>query len=152
MFLQYTRVVKVFSATIHKAFDVASSCEVLALPIQAPSDMAPIKVGVLGYGFAAKSFHIPFIRAIPEYEIVAIVQRAEAPADPASALKGSHCTVDFPQVRHYRKVEDLFDNPEIDFVVVATHADTHISFAEQALQAGKHGRCCECGICNSTLR
>lgn len=100
--------------------------------------MAPIKVGVLGYGFAAKSFHIPFIQAIPGCEIVAILQRAEAPADPASAPKGSHCTVDFPQVRHYRKAEDLFDNPEIDFVVVATHADTHISFAEQALQAGKH--------------
>lgn len=101
--------------------------------------MAPIKVGVLGYGFAAKSFHIPFIRAIPDYEVVAILQRAEAPAEPASASKGSHCTVDFPEVIHYRKAEDLFANPEITFVVVATHADTHISFAEQALQAGKHG-------------
>ncbi|KAH7378374.1 hypothetical protein DE146DRAFT_730878 [Phaeosphaeria sp. MPI-PUGE-AT-0046c] len=100
--------------------------------------MAPIKVGVLGYGFAAKSFHIPFIRAIPDYEVVAILQRAEAPADPGSTPKGSHCTVDFPEVTHYRKAEDFFANPEIAFVVVATHADTHISFAEQALRAGKH--------------
>lgn len=100
--------------------------------------MAPIRVGVLGYGFAAKSFHIPFIRAIPDYEVVAILQRAEAPADPASAPKGTHCTVDFPSITHYRKADDLFANPDIDFVVVATHADTHISFAEDALRAGKH--------------
>ncbi|OAK94892.1 NAD(P)-binding protein [Phaeosphaeriaceae sp. SRC1lsM3a] len=100
--------------------------------------MAPIKVGVLGYGFAAKSFHIPFIRAIPDYEVAAILQRAEAPADPRSAPKGSHCTVDFPEIAHYRKAEELFANPGIAFVVVATHADTHIFFAEQALQAGKH--------------
>lgn len=104
--------------------------------------MAPIKVGVLGYGFAAKSFHIPFIRAIPDYEVVAILQRAEAPADPRSAPKGSHCTVDFPEIAHYRKAEELFANPGIAFVVVATHADTHIFFAEQALQAGKHGTSC----------
>jgi predicted dehydrogenase len=101
--------------------------------------MPGIKVGVIGYGFAAKSFHLPFINALPDYEVVAIVQRAEAPADPTTAAKGSHCTVDFPNVKHYRKVEDFFADAEIAFVVVATHADTHATFAEQALKAGKHG-------------
>jgi predicted dehydrogenase len=101
--------------------------------------MSPIKVGVIGYGFAAKSFHIPFISAIPEYEVVAILQRAEAPADPGSAAKGSHCTVDFPHVTHHRTAETFFADSEIDLVVVASHADTHASFAEQALNAGKHG-------------
>lgn len=101
--------------------------------------MARIKVGVLGYGFAAKSFHLPFILAIPDYEVVAILQRAEAPADPASAAKGSHCTVDYPHIKHYRTANEFFADPEIAFVVVATHADTHATFAEQALRAGKHG-------------
>lgn len=101
--------------------------------------MAPIKVGVVGYGFAAKSFHLPFITAIPDYEVVAILQRAEAPSDPASAPKGSHCTVDFPTVKHYRAADDFFADPQIQFVVVATHTDTHASFARKALLAGKHG-------------
>lgn len=101
--------------------------------------MARIKVGIVGYGFAAKNFHLPFIRAIPDYEVVAILQRAEAPSDPAAAPKGSHCTVDFPGIKHYRKAEDFFADVEIGFVVVATHTDTHASFAEQALKAGKHG-------------
>jgi predicted dehydrogenase len=103
--------------------------------------MAPIKVGVIGYGFAAKSFHLPFINALPDYEVIAILQRAEAPADPASVPKGTHCTVDFPKIKHHRTAEEFFANPDIDFVVVASHADTHASFAEQALKAGKHGAC-----------
>ncbi|KAL5115792.1 hypothetical protein ACEQ8H_006287 [Pleosporales sp. CAS-2024a] len=100
--------------------------------------MAPIRVGVIGYGFAAKSFHLPFISAIPEYEVVAILQRAEAPADPTSAAKGTHCTVDFPNVKHHRTAHDFFADSNIDFVVVASHADTHASFAEEGLKAGKH--------------
>ncbi|RBQ74481.1 hypothetical protein VDGD_21388 [Verticillium dahliae] len=101
--------------------------------------MAPIRVGVVGYGFAAKSFHLPFIRAIPDYEVVAILQRAEAPADPASAAAGSHCTVDFPTARHHRTADAFFADADVDLVVVATHTDTHVAFAEKALEAGKHG-------------
>jgi predicted dehydrogenase len=101
--------------------------------------MAPIKVGVIGYGFAAKSFHIPFISAIPDYEVVVILQRAEAPKDPKSVEKGSHCTVDLPHVTHHRTAEGFFADSNIDLVVVASHADTHASFAEKALNAGKHG-------------
>ncbi|KAL2831346.1 hypothetical protein BJY01DRAFT_226638 [Aspergillus pseudoustus] len=101
--------------------------------------MAPkIKVGVIGYGFAAKSFHLPFIRAIPEYEVVAILQRASAPADPASVPKGTHCTVDIPGIKHYRTTEDFFAESGVDIVVVATHTDTHASLAEGALRAGLH--------------
>jgi predicted dehydrogenase len=101
--------------------------------------MAPIKVGVVGYGNSAKSFHLPFITSIPDYEVIAILQRKEAPADPSSAEKGSHCTVDFPGIRHYRTAEEFFADKDIQFVVVATQHDTHASFAEQALNAGKHG-------------
>jgi predicted dehydrogenase len=100
--------------------------------------MAPIKVGVVGYGGAAKNFHIPFISAIPDYEIIAILQRAEAPANAADAALGSHCTVDLPNIRHYRTSEDFFGDADIQFVVVATRHDTHAYFAEEALKAGKH--------------
>ena len=93
--------------------------------------MAPIRVGIIGYGFSAKSFHLPFITAIPDYEVVAILQRAEAPSDPTSAPKGSHCTVDFPMTKHYRTADEFFADPSIQFVVIATRADTHALFAEK---------------------
>ncbi|KXJ90055.1 oxidoreductase domain-containing protein [Microdochium bolleyi] len=97
-----------------------------------------IKVGVVGYGNSARTFHLPFITAIPDYEVVAILQRAEAP-QPGSAEGGKpHCTVDFPGVRHYREPEPFFADEEIQFVVVVTHTNTHPVFAEQALRAGKH--------------
>ncbi|KAF6792368.1 oxidoreductase [Colletotrichum musicola] len=100
--------------------------------------MATIKVGVVGYGFAAKSFHLPFITANKDYEVIAILQRAEAPAHPSSAPPGSHCKVDFPNIRHYRTAEEFFADADIQLVVVATHTETHACFAEKALLAGKH--------------
>ncbi|KAK1979505.1 oxidoreductase [Colletotrichum cereale] len=100
--------------------------------------MSVIKVGVVGYGFAAKSFHIPFIVANNDYEVIAILQRAEAPSDASSVPAGSHCKVDFPNIRHYRNGEDFFADPDTQLIVVATHTDTHASYAEQALKAGKH--------------
>ena len=101
--------------------------------------MVPFKVGVVGYGFAAKNFHIPFIKEIPDYDITAILQRAPAPGNPASAPPGSHCTVDLPDIKHYREADDFFADSEIDLVVIAAHVDTHALFAERALLAGKHG-------------
>ncbi|KZL77724.1 oxidoreductase domain-containing protein [Colletotrichum tofieldiae] len=100
--------------------------------------MSTIKVGIVGYGFAAKNFHLPFITAINDYEVIAILQRAEAPSDPSSVPSGSHCKVDFPNIRHYRNAEDFFADYDTQLVVVATHTDTHALFAVQALQAGKH--------------
>ncbi|KAH6989647.1 oxidoreductase [Ilyonectria sp. MPI-CAGE-AT-0026] len=100
--------------------------------------MAPINVGIVGYGFAAKSFHLPFITANPEYNVAAILQRAAAPADPSTAPAGSHCTVDYPKAKHYRSADEFFADPGIELVVVATHGDTHALFAEKALTAGKH--------------
>ncbi|BCS28709.1 uncharacterized protein APUU_70279A [Aspergillus puulaauensis] len=97
-----------------------------------------INVGIVGYGASAKSFHIPFIAAIPEYKIVAVLQRAEAPVDVSSAVPGSHCTADLPGIRHYRAPDEFFADPDTALVVVATHIDTHALFAEKALLAGKH--------------
>ncbi|KAL2869139.1 uncharacterized protein BJX67DRAFT_32901 [Aspergillus lucknowensis] len=97
-----------------------------------------IKVGVVGYGGAAKNFHIPFISAIADYELIAILQRAERPADPSSTPRGTHCTVDLPKIRHYRTPDEFFGDADIELVVVATHHDTHALFAEKALLGGKH--------------
>ncbi|KAK5061502.1 hypothetical protein LTR84_008046 [Exophiala bonariae] len=102
--------------------------------------MAPIKVGIIGYGFSTKCFHVPFISAHPDLQIACFVQRAEAPSDKAGAKPGSHCTVDHPEAKHYRTVDELFKDPDVELVVVCSHTDTHTSFAEQALLAGKHGR------------
>lgn len=100
--------------------------------------MAPIKVGIVGYGFSTKCFHLPFILPNPELEVYAFLQRAAAPSDPPStALRWGHCTVDFPQTKHYRTSDEFFADPAIELVVVCTR--DHEEFAEKAVLAGKHG-------------
>ncbi|KAL7908489.1 hypothetical protein GGI35DRAFT_470122 [Trichoderma velutinum] len=100
--------------------------------------MPPIKVGIVGYGIAAQRFHLPFILAIPEYEIIAVLQRRKAPESLTSTPPGSHCTIDLPHVRHYRTPDEFFADPDIELVVITTHADTHALFAEMSILAGKH--------------
>ena len=87
----------------------------------------PIRVAVLGYGLAGRVFHCPFVGAIPGLELAAIMQRH---GDTAAEI--------YPLARILRTPEEVFADPAIDLVVVATPNDTHEDFALAALAAGKH--------------
>jgi predicted dehydrogenase len=101
------------------------------------STTMPIKVGLVGYGFSTKCFHLPFILPNAELQVYAILQRAAPPASPAEVKGWGHCTVDFPAAKHYRTKEEFFGDGEIELVIVCTHA--HEEFVEAALKTGKHG-------------
>jgi predicted dehydrogenase len=101
--------------------------------------MAPIKVGLMGYGFSTKCFHLPFITPNSDLEVYAFLQRAEAPADKTNVEAGKHCTVDYPKAKHYRSADDFFADPDIELVIVCTSSDNHAEFAEKAMRSGKHG-------------
>ncbi|KAF2092839.1 NAD(P)-binding protein [Rhizodiscina lignyota] len=100
--------------------------------------MAPINVGLMGYGFSTKSFNLPFIVPNPDLKVYAFLQRAEAPANKSEVPAGKHCAVDYPEAKHHRTADDFFADPNIDLVIVCTKHDTHEEFAEKALLAGKH--------------
>lgn len=103
--------------------------------------MAPIKVGVVGYGSSVKIFNLPFVVHNPDLEVYAFLMRREAPKDKANAEPGSHCTVDYPNAKHYRTPEEFFGDKDIELVIVCTSHDTHFEFGKRALEAGKHGAC-----------
>jgi len=88
---------------------------------------------------AVHIFHAPFVAPNPNLNIYAFFQRKPPPSDPSSVKPGAHCTVDYPDARHYSTAEEFFADPKIDLVIVNSHTDTHARFAEQALKAGKHG-------------
>lgn len=100
--------------------------------------MAPIKVGLMGYGFSTKSFHLPYILPNADFEVHAFLQRA-APPQESTTEAGKHCTVDYPKCKHYRTTGDFFADPEIELVIVCSSSETHAEFAEKALRSGKHG-------------
>lgn len=87
----------------------------------------PIRTAVLGYGFAGRIFHSPFVFAVPGLELSAIVQR-----------HGDNAATDYPKARILRSVEEAFADPAIDLIVVGTPNDSHFELAKAALEAGKH--------------
>jgi scyllo-inositol 2-dehydrogenase (NADP+) len=87
----------------------------------------PIRTAVLGYGFAGRIFHSPFVHAVPGLELAAIVQR-----------HGDNAATDYPGTRILRSVQEAFEDPAIDLIVVATPNDSHVEMARRALEAGKH--------------
>ncbi len=87
----------------------------------------PIRTAVLGYGFAGRIFHSPFVHAVPGLELAAIVQR-----------HGDNAATDYPGTRILRSVDEAFGDAAIDLIVVATPNDSHVEMARRALEAGKH--------------
>lgn len=88
-------------------------------------------VGVVGYGFSAKIFHIPFVQLIPELNLYAVVQRTPKPDDDAEK--------DHPGIKSYRSAEDMVKDPAVDVVIITTAPDSHYALAKLALESGKHG-------------
>lgn len=84
-------------------------------------------VGVVGYGFASKTFHIPLIQATEGFELRAIVSSDAA-----------RVQADLPDMDVEAKAQTLFARQDIDLVVIPTPNDTHFPLAKAALAAGKH--------------
>lgn len=87
----------------------------------------PLRVGLVGYGFAGKTFHAPLIAATPGLSLAAV-----ASSDPAKVL------ADWPEVALFATPEALCAHADLDIVVVATPNVTHHPIARAALLAGKH--------------
>ena len=84
-----------------------------------------LNVGLVGFGFAAKVFHAPVIRAVDGLRLSAIVQR-HGPPDPR-----------YPDVEFVRSVDAMLSR-KIDLVVVATPNTSHHPITKQCLLAGRH--------------
>lgn len=87
----------------------------------------PIRVGLLGYGFAGKTFHAPLVAATE-----GLVLHGVASSDAAKVH------ADFPDVTVHPTPEALIADDTVDVVVVATPNDTHAPLAIAALEAGRH--------------
>ncbi len=87
---------------------------------------APLRVALLGYGFASKTFHAPLLTHVPGLRLTHIVS-----SDSAKVKKDYEVTV-------LAKPEDAFALPEIDLIVIATPNITHFDLTSKALDAGKH--------------
>src|SRR4051812_16429792 len=86
-----------------------------------------LKVGLIGYGYAGKTFHAPLIAAVPDLQLVAV-----ASSDAAKVH------ADWPDVAVHATAAALIARDDLDLVVIATPHDTHHPLSRAALRAGRH--------------
>lgn len=85
----------------------------------------PIRVGVIGFGFVSKTFHVPLLKGTDGYKIAAV--SSSHPADVLAVLPGIDVVSD-PKA--------LATHSDIDLVVIASPNETHAPLAELAMRAG----------------
>ena len=88
---------------------------------------SPIRVGLIGFGFVSKTFHVPLLQATDGYKITAV--SSSRPADVSAMLAGVEVVSD-PKA--------LATHPDIDLVVIASPNETHAPLAEAAMRAGRN--------------
>ncbi|KAI8957005.1 oxidoreductase [Daldinia sp. FL1419] len=91
----------------------------------------PLNVGVIGYGLSATIFHIPFIKVTPTLKLHSILQRN--PGQPGKSAPQDH-----PEVKHFTSLDQFLADADLDVAVITTPPETHFSFAQRALESGKH--------------
>jgi predicted dehydrogenase len=88
---------------------------------------ADIRVGVIGFGYATRTFHAPLLRATPGFHLAAVASSRAAEAREA-----------LPDAAVVPDPASLYRHPGIDLVVIATPNETHAPLAAAALRAGRH--------------
>ncbi|WP_374568369.1 oxidoreductase [Ideonella sp.] len=87
----------------------------------------PVRTGLIGFGYAGRTFHAPLLRTTPGLALVAV---ASSQAAAVQAALG-------PQVAVEPDAAALLRRDDIELVVIATPNDSHHPLALAALRAGK---------------
>lgn len=88
-----------------------------------------INAGIVGYGYAGRSFHAYLIRQAKGLRLHAIASRSPERREAAKREQG---------VIVYESLDQMLQDGAIQLIVIATPHDTHAPLAIQAMNAGKH--------------
>ncbi len=88
---------------------------------------SPIKTAVIGYGFSAKTFHLPFIHCLERYQFTAL-----------STSKIAEAQENYSGVALFADPYEMLTQSDADLVVITAPNDVHFSLAKFALEQGKH--------------
>ena len=88
---------------------------------------SPLRVVLIGYGFAGRVFHAPLIQAVPGLSLTFVASREEAKVH-----------ADLPGVEVIGDPMRAATDPRADLVVIASPNDSHVPLARAALLAGRN--------------
>jgi predicted dehydrogenase len=86
-----------------------------------------VRVGLIGYGYAGKTFHAPLVRSVPGLKLTVV-----------GSSKPDIVQADLPGVSVCSDMEEVATHPEIDLLVIASPNESHFPLAAAALRSGKH--------------
>ena len=72
-------------------------------------DRRTVRVGLIGYGYAGKTFHAPLIRSVPGLELTIV-----------GSGKRDTVLADLPGVAVHSNMEEVATHPEVDLLVIAS--------------------------------
>ncbi len=90
---------------------------------------APVRIGLVGYGFGGRTFHAPLIRSTPALELVGVVTTSEA--------RVAQLHADHPGVPAMADLQALVD-AGAEAVAISSTTGTHTEVADAALDLGLH--------------
>src|SRR4249919_2557485 len=80
--------------------------------------MVPIRSALVSFGISSKTFHAPFLTTMPEFELLAVVER-----------NSEHSKEKYPWVTVYKNIEELLKDDRIELVVITSPNETHFPYA-----------------------
>jgi len=86
-----------------------------------------LTIAYIGNGKSTNRYHLPFVLTRETFRVKTIYSRADT--SPWPAIEG---------VTYVQDIEAIWDDPEIQLVVVCTPSDSHVPYARAALEHGKH--------------
>jgi scyllo-inositol 2-dehydrogenase (NADP+) len=89
--------------------------------------MQDVRVGLIGYGFSASTFHAPLLAAIKGFRITGV-----SSSRPESVLK------DLPEAAAEADHSALIQRKDVDLIIITAPNEAHFPLAKEALEAGKH--------------
>lgn len=84
----------------------------------------------IGFGKSTTRYHLPYVlHRKDRWHVAHIYRRRAKPEEQAPQYSHIHFTSD---------LDDVLNDPQVNLVVVCTHADSHFEYAKKALEAGKN--------------
>jgi predicted dehydrogenase len=89
-----------------------------------------LKVGIVGFGYSAQTFHLPFLTSLASSEDIQICAVSSSDAEKVRGL--------LPDVTVVNDHRQLCAMADLDLVIITSPNDTHADLASIALQSGSH--------------
>ena len=103
----------------------------------------PVNALVLGYGFSARIFHIPFIVTTPGIKLHSIFQRSPLPQTGLVSAKKDYAGTNvivfgsWPEVEQYQ--QEAEEDKQIDLLVITAGNQVHGELVRKGLALGTNG-------------